>query len=96
MPVIGRSPSVTVVPLDQAGITPDPDNARRHTPRNIGVIENSMSDAIPAISTERFTTSDTSSESVLLREISRDDCKTNDESSFTTIALRPSSSRRTS
>ena len=35
-------PVVTVVPLEQAGITPDPDNARRHTPRNIGVIEDSM------------------------------------------------------
>ena len=33
---------MTVVPLEQAGITPDPDNARRHTPRNIGVIEDSM------------------------------------------------------
>ena len=35
-------PVVTVVPLEQAGITPDPQNARVHTPRNIGVIEDSM------------------------------------------------------
>jgi hypothetical protein len=35
-------PVVTVVPLEQAGIIPDPDNARQHTPRNIGVIEDSM------------------------------------------------------
>jgi DNA modification methylase len=33
---------VSVVPLEQAGITPDPDNTRRHTARNIGVIEDSM------------------------------------------------------
>jgi len=33
---------VTVVPLEQAGVTPDPQNARRHSPRNIGVIEDSM------------------------------------------------------
>src|SRR4030081_3448319 len=33
---------VNVVPLDQAGVIPDPDNARLHTPRNIGVIEDSM------------------------------------------------------
>jgi ParB-like chromosome segregation protein Spo0J len=33
---------VTVVPLEQAGITPDSQNARLHTPRNIGVIEDSM------------------------------------------------------
>src|SRR5215470_4463298 len=33
---------VKVVPLEQAGVTPDPDNARLHTPRNIGVIEDSM------------------------------------------------------
>ena len=31
-----------MVPLEDAGITPDPHNARRHTPRNIGVIEDSM------------------------------------------------------
>jgi len=31
-----------VVPLGEAGITPDPCNARQHTPRNIGVIEDSM------------------------------------------------------
>ena len=30
------------MPLEDAGITPDPHNARRHTPRNIGVIEDSM------------------------------------------------------
>src|SRR6476646_6650066 len=34
--------TVTIVPLEEAGITPDPYNARRHTPRNIGVIEDSM------------------------------------------------------
>ena len=28
-----RAPQVTVVPLEQAGITPDPTNARLHTPR---------------------------------------------------------------
>ena len=37
-----RQPKVTVVPLEAAGITPDPENARLHTPRNIGVIEDSM------------------------------------------------------
>jgi hypothetical protein len=37
-----RSPTVTVSPLEEAGVTPDPDNARLHTPRNIGVIEDSM------------------------------------------------------
>jgi DNA modification methylase len=36
------SPSVRVVPLGEAGITPDPHNARQHTPRNLGVIEDSM------------------------------------------------------
>ena len=35
-------PTVRVVPLEDAGITPDPHNARLHTPRNIGVIEDSM------------------------------------------------------
>ena len=35
-------PTVTVVPLADAGITPDPANARRHNPRNLGVIETSM------------------------------------------------------
>ena len=39
---MNRTPRVTVVPLEDAGITPDPHNARRHTPRNIGVIEDSM------------------------------------------------------
>lgn len=33
---------MTVIPLEEAGITPDPHNARIHTPRNIGVIEDSM------------------------------------------------------
>jgi DNA modification methylase len=33
---------VTVIPLEDAGVTPDPHNARRHTPRNIGLIEDSM------------------------------------------------------
>ena len=37
-----RPPTVTVLPLEQAGVTPDPQNARLHTPRNIGVIEDSM------------------------------------------------------
>ena len=37
----GRS-TLTVVPLEEAGITPDPHSARRHTPRNIAVIEDSM------------------------------------------------------
>ena len=37
-----RQPKVTVVALEEAGVTPDPDNARLHTPRNIGVIEDSM------------------------------------------------------
>jgi DNA modification methylase len=37
----GRA-TVRVVPLEQAGVTPDPGNMRRHTPRNIGVIEDSM------------------------------------------------------
>ena len=37
-----QSATVTVVPLEEAGVTPDPDNARLHTPRNIGVIEDSM------------------------------------------------------
>jgi hypothetical protein len=32
----------TVVPLEAAGITPDPHNARLHSPRNIGIIEDSM------------------------------------------------------
>jgi len=31
-------PVVRVVPFEQAGITPDPQNTRLHTPRNIGVI----------------------------------------------------------
>ncbi len=35
-------PKVTVLPLEAAGITPDPDNLRLHTPRNLGVIEDSM------------------------------------------------------
>ena len=35
-------PVLMVVPLEAAGITPDPQNARLHTPRNIGVIEDSM------------------------------------------------------
>src|SRR5579862_8887113 len=38
----GDHPVVTVVSLAEAGITPDPNNARLHTPRNIGVIEDSM------------------------------------------------------
>ena len=33
---------VTVVPLEESGVTPDPQNARRHNPRNLGVIEDSM------------------------------------------------------
>lgn len=37
-----RPPQVRVVPLEQAGVTPDPQNARLHTPRNIGVIEDFM------------------------------------------------------
>ena len=37
-----RSPTITVLPLERAGVTPDPDNARLHTPRNIGMIEDSM------------------------------------------------------
>jgi hypothetical protein len=37
-----RLPKVTVVPIGDAGITPDPDNARRHNLRNLGVIEDSM------------------------------------------------------
>ena len=37
-----RPPTVTVLPLEEAGVTPDPQNARLHTPRNIGVIEDSM------------------------------------------------------
>ena len=37
-----RAPQVTVLPLQEAGITPDPTNARLHTPRNLGVIEESM------------------------------------------------------
>src|SRR5205085_10785305 len=42
-PVLSRrTPTIKVVPLEEAGITPDPQNARRHTPRNIGVIEDSM------------------------------------------------------
>src|SRR5947209_20394332 len=40
--MIPKRPTVTVVPLDAAGVTPDPQNARLHTPRNIGVIEDSM------------------------------------------------------
>ena len=36
------APTVTVVPLADAGVTPDPQNARRHNPRNLGVIEASM------------------------------------------------------
>jgi hypothetical protein len=35
-------PLVTVLPLEEAGVTPDPHNARRQTPRIIGVIEDSM------------------------------------------------------
>jgi hypothetical protein len=35
-------PTVTVVPLESAGVTADPANLRLHTPRNIGVIEDSM------------------------------------------------------
>jgi DNA modification methylase len=35
-------PVVTVVPLEEAGLVSDPDNARVHNPRNIGVIEDSM------------------------------------------------------
>lgn len=35
-------PIVTIVPLEEAGLLPDPDNARQHNPRNIGVIEDSM------------------------------------------------------
>lgn len=38
----GGVSAVTVVPLEDAGITPDPRNARPHTPRNIGIIEDSM------------------------------------------------------
>src|SRR5438105_81559 len=37
-----REPTITVVPLEQAGVTADPQNARLHTPRNIGIIEDSM------------------------------------------------------
>ncbi len=37
-----RFPTMTVFPLERAGVTPDPQNARLHTPRNIGVIEDSM------------------------------------------------------
>jgi hypothetical protein len=37
-----QPPTITIVPLGEAGITPDPDNARLHTPRNLGVIEDSM------------------------------------------------------
>ena len=33
---------MTVVPLADAGVTPDPHIARRHNPRNLGVIETSM------------------------------------------------------
>ena len=33
---------MAVVPLADAGVTPDPHNARRHNPRNLGVIETSM------------------------------------------------------
>src|SRR5712671_4394613 len=36
------TPTMRVVPLEEAGVTPDPQNARLHTPRNIGVIEDSM------------------------------------------------------
>jgi hypothetical protein len=36
------TPVLTIVPLEQAGVTPDPQNARLHTPRNIGIIEDSM------------------------------------------------------
>src|SRR5215471_1025711 len=35
-------PVVRLMPLEDAGVTPDPVNARRHTPRNIGIIEDSM------------------------------------------------------
>jgi hypothetical protein len=38
-PSKGQSPSVNVIPLEQAGITPDPHNARRQAPRNMAVIE---------------------------------------------------------
>ena len=37
-----RPPTITVLALEEAGVTPDPENARLHTPRNIGVIEDSM------------------------------------------------------
>jgi hypothetical protein len=37
-----QRPTVTIIPLGQAGVTLDPHNARLHTPRNIGVIEDSM------------------------------------------------------
>ena len=37
-----KPPVVRVIPLAQAGITPDPHNARLHTPRHVGVIEDSM------------------------------------------------------
>src|SRR3954468_24990734 len=40
--VCKRAHTVTIVPLEEAGVTPDPQNARLHTPRNIGVIEDSM------------------------------------------------------
>src|SRR3954447_13748886 len=36
------APTITIVPLEEAGVTPDPENLRLHTPRNIGVIEDSM------------------------------------------------------
>ena len=36
------APTVTLVALHDAGITPDPAKARRHNPRNLGVIEDSM------------------------------------------------------
>jgi DNA modification methylase len=40
--VTPERPTITVVPLTEAGVTPDPDNLRLHTPRNIGMIEDSM------------------------------------------------------
>ena len=40
--MIRKRPVITVIPLEAAGITPDPANARLHSPRNIGVIEDSM------------------------------------------------------
>lgn len=39
---MSEDPKLTVVPLEEAGIIPDPDNLRVHNPRNIGTIEDSM------------------------------------------------------